>query len=227
MKTLFKILLPALFLMPILTFAQFTTTKIPANSSIKSGVNVASKPSLTLSKTTLEQVNSQLLDNTLSSVPKISLNPADLERNRVKSWEITPSRPIAPGMDLSFMGNYSKTSFYIIPILTDKIQDRRIYQAINLSLMTSMVPAKDYRLTIELENPNEIPEGGEIMISLGGINHFLQPEKGKKEVYFVFHNTLTAPQIISIGPVVVNEDFQRPKSYGITKLKLDELAPAQ
>ncbi len=227
MKSLFKLVLLAFALMPFSTFGQFTTTKIPANSTIKSGVNVSPKPNLTLGKTTLDQVNSQLLDNSWSNLPKISLNPADLERNRIKSWEITPSRPITPGMDLNFMGNISKTSFYVVPILTDKIQQRKIYQALNLSLITSMLPGKDYRLTIEFENPNELPDGGGILISLGGTNHYLQPEKGKKEAYFVFHNSQSAPQILSMGPLVINEDFQNPKSYGITKLKLEELAPAQ
>lgn len=58
----------------------------------------------------MDQLSVQILDKSISSIPKISLNPEDLERNRVKSWEITPLRPITPGMDISFMGNYSKNA---------------------------------------------------------------------------------------------------------------------
>lgn len=228
MKSLLKIILSAMLLAPIYSHAQFTTkAQIPSNATVKSGVNLANTPKLNLSKTSLDQLNSQVLDNSLSSIPKISLNPEDLERNRVKSWEITPMRPITPGMDISFMGNYSKNTFYIIPILNDRTQGQRFYQALNLSVITSMIPGKDYRFTIELEDPSQFPRGGEIRVSLGGTNYFLQPEEGKKEIYLLFTNTLTAPQIISIGPAVVNEDWQNPKSYGVTKVKLEELAPAQ
>lgn len=228
MKSFLKILVSALVILPFYSQAQFSSTsKIPNNTAIKSGVNLSKTPKLTLSKTTQDQLNSQVLDNSISSIPKISLNPEDLERNRVKAWEITPMRPITPGMDISFMGNYSKSAFYIIPILNDRIQGQRHYQAVNLSVLTTMVPGKDYRFTIELEDPNQFPRGGEIRISLGGENYFLKPAEGKKEVYFLFSNTLTAPQIISIGPAVVNDDWHNPKSYGVTKVKLEELVPAQ
>lgn len=227
MKLLTKIIISALLLVPVYAKAQFTTnSKIPSGTTLKSGINLSS-PKLTLGKTTLEQVNSQVLDNSISSIPKISLNPEDLERNRVKSWEITPSRPITPGMDINFMGNYSKNSFYITPILFNQIQDRRIFGAVNLSLITSMLPEKDYRLTIEFENPSEIPAGGEIRLNLGDGVYLLQPDRTKKEAAILFRNSISAPQIISLGPIVVNGDWQNPKSYGITKLKLEELAPAQ
>ncbi len=228
MKLLIKIILPAMLLIPVYSHAQFTSnSKIPSGTTLKSGVNLSSKPKLSISKTTLDQLNSKVLDKSFSSLPKISMDPADLERNRVKSWEITPSRPIISGMDISLTGNYSKTSFYIKPILMDRFQGQRFYQAVNLSLITSMLTGKDYRLTIELENPNEIPDGAEISLILGDTNYLLKPEKGKKEIYFLFNNTLNAPQIISIGPVISNEDYENPKGYGITKLKLEELAPAQ
>lgn len=228
MKQFLKIILLAMLLGPTYSHAQFSTkAKIPSNASVKSGVNLANTPKLNLSKTTLEQLNTQVLDNSISSITKISLNPEDLERNRIKSWEITPMRPITPGMDISFMGNYSKSTFYIIPILNDRSQGQRFYQALNLSVITSMIPGKDYRFTIELEDPIRFPKEGEIRISLGGTNYFLKPEEGKKEIYLLFTNTLTAPQIISIGPAVVNEDWQNPKSYGVTKLKLEELVTAQ
>lgn len=228
MKSFLRMFAAALLLMPFYSQAQFSSTaKVPSNTAIKSGVNLSNTPKLTLSKTTMDQLNSQVLDNSISSIPKISLNPEDLERNRVKSWEITPMRPITPGMDIGFMGHYSKNAFYITPILNDRLQGQRFYQAVNLTVLATMVPGKDYRFTIELEDPNQFPRGGEIRISLGGTNYFLQPEEGKKEVYLLFNNTLAAPQIISIGPAVVNEDWQNPKSYGVTKLKLEELVNAQ
>ncbi|SEF57872.1 hypothetical protein [Algoriphagus boritolerans] len=228
MKPFLKIFALTLLLMPFYSQAQFSTTsKIPTNTTVKSGVNLSNTSKLTLSKTTMDQLSVQILDKSISSIPKISLNPEDLERNRVKSWEITPLRPITPGMDISFMGNYSKNAFYIIPILNDRIQGQRHYQAVNLSVFTSMILGKDYRFTIELENPNEFPQGGEIRISLGGTNYFIKPERGRKEVYLLFSNAETAPQIISIGPAVVNDDWYNPKSYGVTKVKLEELAPAQ
>lgn len=226
MKTLLKILALAMMLAPVYSMAQFTT-KIPSNSTIKSGVNLSNSPKLTLSKTTLQQVQAIKLDNSLSGIPKIQLNPEDIERNRVKSWEITPTRPITPGMDLSFSGNYSKNAFYITPVLTSEINNRKFFQALNMFLITAMVVNKDFRFTIELENPSQFPNGGEILVSLGGINYFLKPEPGKKEVYFLFTNTIPSPQIISFGPAIVNEDWQNPKSYGVTKVKLEELAPAQ
>ena len=228
MKILLKIILSAMLLVPIYTHAQFSTkAKIPSNATVKTGVNLSNTPKLTLGKTTLEQVNAQVLDQSISSIPKISLNPEDLERNRVKSWEITPMRPITPGMDIGFSGYFSKTAFYITPILNDRAQGLRFYRAVNLSLITSMLPDKDYRLTIEFENPSEIPDRGVIRFNLGDGVYFLQPDRTKKEGVIVFRNTISAPQIISIGPAVVNDDWQNPKSYGITKLKLEELAPVQ
>lgn len=228
MKQFLKIFLSAMLLAPIYSHAQFSTkTKIPSNATVKPGVNLSNTSKLTIGKTTLEQLNAQVLDNSVSSIPKISLNPEDLERNRVKSWEITPMRPITPGMDIGFTGHYSKNAFYITPILNDRSQGQRFYQAVNLSLLTSMLPEKDYRLTIEFENPSEIPVGGEIRFNLGDGIYLLQPDRTKKEAAILFRNTISAPQIISIGPIVVNGDWQNPKSYGITKLKLEELAPAQ
>lgn len=226
MKTLLKTLALAMILAPICSMAQFTT-KIPSNSTIKSGVTPSIVPKLTLGKTTLQQVQGIKLDNSLTGIPKIQLNPKDIERNRIKSWEITPTRPITSGMDLSFTGNYSKNAFYITPILTSEINSRKIFQAINLSVITSMVVNKDFRFTIELEDPSQFPRDGEIMVSLGGTNYFLKPEPGKKEVYFLFTNSVPSPQIISFGPAIVNQDWQNPKSYGVTKVKLEELAPAQ
>lgn len=226
MKAILKTLIFALILAPLCAMAQFTT-KIPSNSTIKPGTNLSTVPKLTLSKTTLQQVQGIKLDNSLSGIPKIQLNPEDIERNRVKSWEITPTRPITPGMDLSFTGNYSKNAFYITPILISEVNNRKIFQAINLSVITSMVVNKDFRFTIELEDPSQFPRDGEIIVSLGGINYFLKPEPGKKEVYFLFTNTIPSPQIISFGPASVNEDWQNPKSYGVTKVKLEELVEAQ
>lgn len=226
MKPLLKILVFFLIGSPVTLQAQFTT-KIPSNTSIKTGVDLSNSPKLTLGKTTLEQLNSQVLDQSLSSIPKISLNPEDLERNRVKTWEITPTRPITPGMEISFTGNYSKNAFNITPVLISEINNRKIFQALNMSVITSMVVEKDFRFTIELENPSQFPRDGEIVVSLGGTNYFLKPEPGKKEVYFLFRNTTPSPQIISFGPAVVNDDWQNPKSYGVTKVKLEELVPAQ
>ncbi|GMQ28297.1 hypothetical protein [Algoriphagus confluentis] len=226
MKLISKIIAFALILSPICSIAQFTT-KVPSNSAIKSGVNLSNAPKQALSKTTLQQIQSIKLDNSLSSIPKIQLNPEDIERNRTKSWEITPLKPITPGMDLSFSGNYTKNAFFVTPILTSELNNRRIFQALNMFIITSMVVEKDFRFTIELENPSQFPRDGEILVSLGGTNYFLKPEPGKKEVYFLFTNKIPSPQIISIGPAVVNSDWQNPKSYGIVRVKLEELAPAQ
>ncbi|MBC6367060.1 hypothetical protein [Algoriphagus sp. AK58] len=225
MKLLLNVIALAMIFAPICSMAQFTT-KIPSNSTIKTGANLSNAPKLTLSKSTLDQIQGLQLDNSLSTIPKIQLNPEDMERNRVKSWEITPSRPITPGMDLSFTGNYSKNAFYITPVLISEVNNRKIFQALNMSVITSMVVEKDFRFTIELENPSQFPRDGEIVVSLGGTNYFLKPEPGKKEVYFLFTNTIPSPQIISFGPAVVNGDWQNPKSYGVTKVKLEELVEA-
>ncbi|GMQ26156.1 hypothetical protein Aoki45_28380 [Algoriphagus sp. oki45] len=228
MKEFLKAVLLVMLLAPIYSHAQFSTkTKVPSNATVKPGTNLSKTSNLTLTKTTLQQVQAIKLDKSLSSIPKIQLNPEDIERNRVKSWEITPTRPITSGMDLSFTGNYSKDAFYVRPILVGESNNLRFYQALNLTLITSMVVDKDFRFTIELENPNEFPRGAEILVSLGGLNYLLKPEPGKKEIYFLFRNTTAAPQFISIGPAVIQEDWQNPKGYGISKLRLEELAPAQ
>lgn len=204
--------------------AQFSSGKPLKTNTVNTGIKAATMSKILTSKVDLKVIQAQTFNAELIKSPKVSFSPEELERNRVKSWELSPTKIYTPGMELGFSGNLDKNSFYLTPILNST--HRESYQMFNLSLICGMLPGKDYKLTFELANTDRIPPNSYFPFS-SGLNQMIPISSGQKEVSILIANTVNAPQILSIGPYVTNDNWQKPQSFEVTRILLEELAPAK
>ncbi|WP_297338422.1 hypothetical protein [Algoriphagus sp.] len=204
--------------------AQFSSGKTLKTTPLNTGIKAASLSKIVTSKVDLHQIKAQTFHADLIKSPKVSFSPEELERNRIKSWELSPTKIYTPGMELGFSGNLDKNTFYLTPILNST--HRESYQMFNLSLICAMLPGKDYKLTFELANTDRIPPNSYFPFS-SGLNQMIPISSGQKQVSILIANTVNAPQILSIGPYITNDNWQKPKSFEVTRILLEELAPAR
>lgn len=217
---------------PMLTKAQSSISTLKTNPQLKTQTKnlgtVATQPKITLSKTDLKTVQNKKLTSDLSKLTQLQFSPAELERNRVKSWEITPMRPFTPGLDMALHGILHKGAFSLSPILTGLSQGQ--YQLFNMFLTINPVVGKDYKLTLELANPEQLHGNSEVIVDLGGPQSWRIPHnKYQKTITLLFSNTTPGPHILSISPLMTQLHTGRPvpSTLNLTKVTLEELAPAQ
>ncbi|MDZ7604457.1 MAG: hypothetical protein U5K79_02485 [Cyclobacteriaceae bacterium] len=214
-----------------ITHAQSTISNLPKSNQLNSkSVNaaaLANQPKVTLGKTDLKTVENKKLTNDLSKLTQLQFSPAELERNRVKSWEITPARPFTPGLDLTLHGVIDKKAFSLRPVYSGQAQGQ--YQLFNMFLMINPVVGKDYKLTLEIEKPEQLPGNSEVIVDLGLQSWRLPYNKNQKTITLLFSNTTPGPHILSISPLIsqLQTGKPTPTTLSLTKVTLEELAPAQ
>jgi hypothetical protein len=206
------------------SFGQFTTSKIPS-SSVKPSSALTTTKLVTTSKLDLKSLESKTLEDYISKTIPAIPSKEELERNRIKSWEITPSRPVTTGMDVKIFGTYSKEKFGISP-LTYGNSGRFI--AVSNYLSTTMAVGKDYKLTLSIRN-FLVSSRAFILIEIGGDKALeVEVKQGQTEAVLFFTNTIPSPQIIGFSPIIYNFiGTDAPTGYDLVSIKLEELAPAQ
>jgi hypothetical protein len=162
------------------------------------------------------------IKKTIPAIP----SKEELERNRIKSWEITPSRPVTTGMDVKISGGYTKNYFRITPITAGS---RGFFFAISNYLNTNMVVGKDYKLTLKIKNFILFPTRSFILFEIGDEKGLeVEVKQGQTEVVLFFTNNTPAPQLIGFSPIISNMvGPDDPTGYDVVSIKLEELAPAQ
>jgi hypothetical protein len=224
MKIVIKILLSAMFLVPVYSFGQFTTTKIPTQSSKIGSTSNLSKLATT-SKLDPKALENKTLESYISNTIPAIPSKEELERNRIKRWEITPSRPVTTGMDVRTYGTYSKNHFGITPFVYGNLGR---FIPISNYISTNMAVGKDYKLTLNIKN-FVVSSRAFILFEIGAEKGLeVEVKQGQTEVVLFFTNNTSAPQIIGFSPIIYNfVGTEAPTMYDLTSIMLEELAPAQ
>jgi hypothetical protein len=160
--------------------------------------------------------------------PVLQLSPEALERNRVKRWEITPRRPYTPGLEMLFIGGLTRDTFIVEPVLRSDLASigHLGFQAYTLTLL-GFAPGKDYKLTLEFAEPRTLPAHGALpLITPTGSSVVLAIHSGQGSVSALFTSTPSGYQLVSLGPILVNNDTSSPKAYSLSKIIVEELASA-
>lgn len=225
MKTILATLIFLLSMSPMLVQAQFTSTKIPTNA-VKT-TPVLSAPKLaTTTKVDIGTLKNKTLENVISkTIPSVP-SKEDLERSRIKSWEITPAKPVVTGMSIEVYGIYNKERFTILPYKVGT-SDNRFFPNSNI-LTTSMATGKDYKLTLKIQNFLLATGKNVIVFDLGGSTTYeVDIRAGQKEVVLFFTNTIPSPQSIAWSPIIYDiNNRPSPTAYDLVSVKLEELTPA-
>lgn len=227
MKTIFTTLLI------ILTFsqgikAQFTTNKnISTTPKITSGISQSKLPALT--KVNLSSIENKTLESLFSSsIPSIP-SPEELERARVKSWEIKPDRPVIQGLNLQFHGIYSPRFFRVIPQESIPGSSRSYFLPNSNILTTNLLAGKDYKLTLMIQRQLGIASSGRMIFDLGEGSYQVEVKEGQQEVVFFFSSTTSGDQFIGFGPIYGNliPGNADARGYDLLSVKLEELTVAK
>lgn len=221
-----KLLLIPMLILGIIwaSFGQFTTSKVPS-TTVKPTTALTKTKLVTTSKLDPKALESRTADYYISKTIPAIPSKEELERNRIKSWEITPSRPVTTGMDVRISGGYSKNAFRVSPEI---VGSRGYFFPISNRLTTNMAIGKDYKLTLEISN-FLVSTRAFILFEIGAEKGLeVEVKQGQKEAVLFFTNTIPGPQIIGFGPIIYNfMGGEAPTGYDITSIKLEELAPAQ
>ncbi len=206
------------------SFGQFTTSKIPS-STVKPTTALTKNKLITNSKLDPKTLDSRTSDYYISKTIPAIPSKEELERNRIKSWEITPSRPVTTGMDVKISGGYSKTAFRVSPEI---VGSRGYFFPVSNYLTTNMAVGKDYKLTLEI-NDFLLISRAFILFEIGAEKGLeVEVKQGQKEAVLFFTNSIPGPQRIAFGPIIYNfMGGEAPTGYNITSIKLEELAPVQ
>ncbi len=227
MKTLFKIILSMMLLVPFYSQAQFTTKTNPAiktspalaNPKLNSNLIQASKlPKLEPPKV--------LKESEINAIPIIRFSPEELERNRQKSWEITPRKPYDTGFGLTHWGTFTNSAFLMTPVVRYVVNVSYNYVAYSMRLTANLLQGKDYRLVISVE-PQNFPTGSTLAFKVGTSEFRIEWPNGKSEIIILFNNSYTGEQVIDISPVNVpgrGERIDSKLEYSIKSIRLEELA---
>lgn len=135
-----------------------------------------------------------------SSIPSIP-SPEELERARVKSWEIKPDRPVVPGLSFKFHGIYSLQYFRILPQEFSRGSSQGQYLPNSNIITTNLLAGKGYKLTFSINRSNTIPGSGKIIFDLGEGSFQIEVKDGQREVFFFFTSADAGEQFIGFGPL--------------------------
>lgn len=227
MKTIFTTLLIILIFCQG-TRAQFTTNKnLNTTPKLTTGISQQKLPALT--KVNLSSIENKTLESLFSSsIPSIP-SPEELERARVKSWEIKPNQPVVQGLSLQFHGIYSPKFFRVIPQESIPGSSRSYFLPNSNILTANLLAGKDYKLSLKIQNQMGISSSGSMIFDLGEGSYRVEVKEGQQEVIFFFSNTTSGEQFIGFGPIYGNliPGNADVRGYDILSIKLEELTTAK
>lgn len=226
MKLLIKIFLSAMFLAPVYSHAQFTTK---TNPSLKANPALAS-PKLnsnliTASKLPKVELPGVLKESELLAIPIIRFSPEELERNRQRSWELTPRKPYDTGFGLIHWGTFTNSAFLMTPVVRYVVNTQYNYVTYSMRLTANLLEGKDYRLVLNVD-PQNFPQGSTLAFKVGTSEFRVLWPNGKSEIMILFNNSFSGEQVIDISPVNVPGRVERIDSkleYSVKSIRLEEL----
>ncbi|MHA7131223.1 hypothetical protein [Algoriphagus namhaensis] len=208
--------------------AQFTTNKKITTNQLKTGTSLTPKLPTIAERVDPKSLRDKKIEQlTGSAIPTLPTEE-ELERNRIKSWEITPARPVTTGMSIEIYGRYRQDAFTILPDFQGRGENIRFWPNSN-QLNLSLQPGKDYKLTMSIGNHLLGVGGNSIFFDMGGNQTYqVEVKSGQREVVFFFTNQISGNQTIAWGPILNNiVGGPNPVSYDLFSVKIEELAPAK
>jgi hypothetical protein len=167
-----------------------------------------------------------LKESEINKFPIIRFSPEELERNRVKSWEISPMRPIVTGLEITHWGTFTQAGFKMTPRVRYVINTQYDYYAYSLRLSANLLQGKDYKLVLNVTQEN-FPSGSTVLFRIGTDEFRLEWPSNRSEIVVLFNNSFTGKQIIDISPVNVpgrGDRIDAKLEYNIKSIRLEELA---
>ena len=227
MKNLITSLLITLAFVPMLTSAQIKTTdqsrlKNPG-STLRVNSAVLSKK-IEIKSTSFDNLKKQVAQgNSIKNLEEIKLSPEEMERNRVKSWEITPQRPFNGGFNVWLMeSDFNSEGFFLQPRPAGDG-----YYYFSMCLGCNLTRGKDYKLTMDLKDPDRLPPYSEVIVDFGIAKYRVPVQTGQRQVTVFFSNATSGSKNIGVSPLIsINNGRESWGELGITKIKLEELVPA-
>lgn len=208
--------------------AQFSTNKKIPTNQLKTGTSLTTKLPTIAERVDAKTVKEKQIEQLTGSAIPVLPSEEELERNRIKSWEISPARPVTSGMSIEIYGRYRQDAFTILPEYQGRSENVRFWPNSN-QLNLSLQPGKDYKLTLSIGNYLLGVGGNSIFFDLGGTQSFqVEVNSGQREVVLFFTNQISGNQIIAWGPILNNiVGGPNPISYDLYSVKIEELAPAK
>jgi hypothetical protein len=167
-----------------------------------------------------------LKESEINKFPIIKFSPEELERNRVKSWEISPMKPFVNGLEVVHWGTFTQAGFKMTPRIRYVINIQYDYYAYSLRLTARLLEGKDYKLVLNVNQEN-FPAGSTVLFKIGTSEFRLDWPTNKSEIVVLFNNSFTGEQTIDISPVNVSgrgNNIDAKREYTIKSIRLEELA---
>ena len=167
-----------------------------------------------------------LKESEINKFPIIRFSPEELERNRVKSWEISPMKPIVTGLEITHWGTFTQAGFKMTPRVRYVINTQYDYYAYSLRLAANLLQGKDYKLVLNVNQEN-FPPGSTVLFKIGTDEFRLEWPSNRSEIVVLFNNSFTGKQIIDISPVNVpgrGDMIDAKLEFNIKSIRLEELA---
>ena len=227
MKNLIISLLIILAFVPTLTSAQIKTTD---QSTLKNPGSTLRVNSAVLSKkieiksTSFDNLKKQVAQgNSIKNLEEIKLTPEEIERARIKSWEITPQRPFSSGLNVWLIeSDFNSEGFFLQP---RPMRDG--YHYFSMCLGCNLTRGKDYKLTMDLKDPDRLPPYSEVVVDFGVAKYRVPVQSGQRQITVFFSNATLGTKNIGVSPLItINNSGESWGELGITKIKLEELVPA-
>lgn len=233
MKNLIISLLIIPAFVPMLTSAQIKTTdqsrlKNPG-STLRVNSAVLSKK-IEIKSTSFDNLKKQVAQgNSIKNLEEIKLSPEEIERARIKSWEITPQRPFSSGLTVWLLGSdFTPDGFFLQPRPT-RIGSTSVidYYFFSMFLECNLTGGKDFKLILDIKNQDQLPVNSGVAVSLGEETYRVPVQTGQKQITVFFTNTSSGNKRIGVSPLISNTNGRETwGELGITKIKLEELVPA-
>jgi|GEM_PF-3482574 len=215
------------------TKAQSTISNQKVNPQVKTqtgNLNTAvAKPNSNLikaGKLTRVEDPKVLKASEINKFPIIKFSPEELERNRVKSWEISPRKPFDQGIELIHWGTFTLAGFEMTPRVRYVINTLYDYWAYSLRLSANLREGKDYKLVLNV-NPQSFPPGSTVLFKIGTSEFRIEWPSNRSEIVVLFNNSFNGQQTIDISPVNVpgrGDQIDAKQQYIIKSIRLEELA---
>ena len=177
------------------TKAQSTISTQKTNPQIKTqtsvpGVAVAQPNSNLIKAGKVARVEEPkvLKESEINRLPVIKFSPEELERNRVKSWEISPRKPFDQGIELTHWGTFTLSGFKMTPRVRYVINTQYDYYAYCLRLSANLVQGKDYKLVLNVTQEN-FPTGSTVLFKIGNSEFRIEWPANRSELVFDWRNS--------------------------------------
>lgn len=228
MKNFIVGILIVLSIMPLVTSAQIKYSDQSKLKTTNSTVSVTSSNAparkIEIKSTSLRNLQNQVArQSSIKNLKEIKLSPEEMERNRVKSWELTPQNPYNHRFKVALSGSdYNWEGFYLQP------RPATIgYYMFSMFIECYPAAGKDYKLTLDVKDTDRISGSAQVVISLGAEQYRIPVSSGQKQVSVFFTNTSSGSKSIAVSPLI---SFSNGKenwgTFSITKINLEELIPA-